>query len=253
MTDDTIITKIQKLLALANSPNEHEAQAAARKAVELMEKHRISDAEVEARTGTRNSEPITTDHAPLYKAGKEIRWKTVLGSAVAKSHGCQTWLRTWKGGGGFEQRIIGRASDVEAIRTLFDWLCLTAERLRARQHSPSYYVTEKKWRSDYIYGFASGVSVQIAAARAQAQAEAQARAARPHVRGEDGQVRDESQKTTTAAIVLINKHDEDVKAALDAMFPEKLKPKTYADVGRTSGYHRGVTDGQRIHLGKSLA
>jgi hypothetical protein len=238
-----IIAKIAKLLALADSANEHEARAAALAAARLMEKHRLDEATVAAASAAAGGptgpvEPITIEHKPLYVSGKEIRWKTTLGAAIARHHGCKAWLsrgygcfETADGGAAsFALKIIGRASDVERVRALFAWLCLTAERLRGQQRSPSWGVTERKWRADYVYGFACGVAESLSTAKAQARAEA---------------------PTMGAAMVLVDRRDAEVGAALAAHFP-RMKNVARAAIARTSAYHTGQRDGRNVHLGANI-
>ena len=55
MVDQNLLEKISKLLALASSPNEHEAALAAEKAAELLAKHNLSVADL----GQDKDEDIT--------------------------------------------------------------------------------------------------------------------------------------------------------------------------------------------------
>lgn len=56
--DNSIIEKIQKLLALANSPNEHEAKAATARANALLLKYNLSMQQVEGHQSTYVADPI---------------------------------------------------------------------------------------------------------------------------------------------------------------------------------------------------
>ena len=73
--------RIRKLLALADSPNEHEAAAAAEKAQELMLRHGIELATVAAST----HQPLKVDEHVA--SGKVDPWRGILASAVASSAG----------------------------------------------------------------------------------------------------------------------------------------------------------------------
>src|SRR5450755_3287434 len=73
--------RIRKLLALADSPNEYEAAAAAEKAQELMLRHGIELATVAART----HQPLKVDEHVV--SGKVDPWRRILASAVARSAG----------------------------------------------------------------------------------------------------------------------------------------------------------------------
>jgi Protein of unknown function (DUF2786) len=73
--------RIRKLLALADSPNENEAVAAAEKAQVLMLRYGIEMAAVAAAGGER----LAVDEHVL--DGKVDRWRRMLAAAVARSAG----------------------------------------------------------------------------------------------------------------------------------------------------------------------
>jgi len=82
---DNIKERIQKLLALSNSPNEHEAALALQKAQELLERYDLSMEEVFS---------FTVDNVHEYTAfsGKRIpAWITWLASVIAEVFGIQTY------------------------------------------------------------------------------------------------------------------------------------------------------------------
>ena len=73
--------RIRKLLALADSPNENEAAAAAEKAQALMLRYGIELATIAASSGER----LTVDEHVL--DGKVDPWRRMLAAAVAHSAG----------------------------------------------------------------------------------------------------------------------------------------------------------------------
>jgi len=89
---DTIVARIQKLLALAGSSNENEAALAAEKAQELMLKHNISMAILNAK-GNKNDiigvGEITIDE------NTRAQWKITLANTVAKSMGGKVIFTPW--------------------------------------------------------------------------------------------------------------------------------------------------------------
>lgn len=80
--DPAVIAKIQKLLALGSSPNEHEAALAISKAQALMEQHNLEMADItSAATAT---EHIGRGGAVVYShKGKPDAWRTMIVKAVA--------------------------------------------------------------------------------------------------------------------------------------------------------------------------
>jgi polyhydroxyalkanoate synthesis regulator phasin len=73
MKNQQIIDKIQKLLALANSSNEHESQAAARMAQTLLTKHNLTMTEIEKESSDYTSELVDTGRQRQDPAWKFIQ------------------------------------------------------------------------------------------------------------------------------------------------------------------------------------
>jgi hypothetical protein len=129
--DAKVVSRIHKLLALARDggATEHEANAAMQMAQEQMLKYNLSMATIEA-TGSGASEGRTKD-----KADKNLMypWKRELLRAIAAVNFVHVELldkRTKSGqyiGAGYE--LIGRVSNVVAVRTMFEYLLQTIERL----------------------------------------------------------------------------------------------------------------------------
>lgn len=83
---ERIIRKIKHCLALANSANEHEAAAAMRQARKLMQKYRISDADIQI----SDVHKTESDHGTARLPG----WARVLSGVVAKAFNCQAFTQT---------------------------------------------------------------------------------------------------------------------------------------------------------------
>lgn len=85
-----VIDKVRKLLALGQSPNEHEAALAVAKAQELLAQYdltmeSIGDLKADKRTSIRKAEAAT-----IATEGKTDGWKAELFEAVARSSDCHT-------------------------------------------------------------------------------------------------------------------------------------------------------------------
>ena len=122
-TDARIIERIQKLLALAASPNEHEAASAAAKAQALMLEHDLAMDQVETKVDKRVAGIGQTYHH-LRQRGKPGNWKIALYAAVAKTSDC------WVTVGSTSGSMIGRKIDIELAEYLFAYLVATLERLQ---------------------------------------------------------------------------------------------------------------------------
>ena len=81
-----VLDRVRKLLALATSPNVHEAAAAAAAAQALVERHRL-EGRLAAHAAVTGS---LTDgrEAPLDRARRLRRWKVALATGLADANGC---------------------------------------------------------------------------------------------------------------------------------------------------------------------
>jgi hypothetical protein len=124
MTNEQVVDKIRKLLALTASPNVGEAAAAAAAAQRLMEKHRIEHA-LDPASADEPIERWDGDRA-LHRARKLHRWRVELADALAQANDCRCYIyRTHDS----QIALVGRAGDVAAVRELFGWVCGEIDRL----------------------------------------------------------------------------------------------------------------------------
>lgn len=82
--DKKLIDKIKKLLALAESSNENEAQLAMLKAQELIVKHKLTMKDIESEEVAINVEKKITDFTYTSKT----KWKCLLAMTIANNFGC---------------------------------------------------------------------------------------------------------------------------------------------------------------------
>jgi hypothetical protein len=140
--------RIRKLLALADSPNENEAAAAAEKAQALMLRYGIELATIAAASGER----LEVDEHVV--GGKVDPWRRMLAAAVAGSAGGRV---VWAPDGGRSQGKIffyGPAGAVGGIVELYRYLdtqlvvisaTATAARRERRVHG-------RTWRNSFLLG-----------------------------------------------------------------------------------------------------
>lgn len=111
-----IIDRITKLLALATSPNEYEASAAAAKASELLTAHNLRLEDVK----TSNKLPdIPIEKKEIGSNSRKVHWKGGIANAIANANFCKMW---WMGG---RTVIAGRAHNVVIAQSLYDYLTKT--------------------------------------------------------------------------------------------------------------------------------
>lgn len=136
MTNESIINRVRKLLALAaegSGATEAEAALAAARAAEIMEEHGLRTAQLEAGGGL--GERRVDDQG---EGGAFYRWQPELMAAIAESCFCHCEIvhESVAHGVGYRQRsvrggfrLIGRESAVVSARVMFDYLNSTVWRL----------------------------------------------------------------------------------------------------------------------------
>ncbi len=210
MDRDKLLDRIKRLLRLAESSNVHEAASAAARAQELMSRHRIEAASLEA-----DSTAGIVDHrdAPL-EASKRLRpWKTHLADAIARANGCRIYLHTR--GNIRAVVLVGRSEDAELVRMLFAELVKRVEAM-TRKHG------EGRDRA-FCNAFRLGMVVTIGERLALANAEAKLRALDPGERRNDPDDDDGDDATTplgreasALAIARLDARDDAVDRFMDA-------------------------------------
>jgi len=211
--------RIRKLLALADSPNENEAAAAAEKAQALMLRYGIELAAVAASGGER----LAVDEHVV--DGRVDPWRRMLAAAVARSAGGEI---VWEPGHSRGQGKIffyGPSGTVGGIVELFRYLeaqlvvisaAATAARRQRRVHG-------RTWRNSFLLGAVGRIGQRLDARRAQT-AEA----------GENGR-----------ALVLVKTA---VDREIERRHPE-LESSGYRPSVARGAYEAGSRAGKQVDLG----
>ncbi|MEM9136899.1 MAG: SprT-like domain-containing protein [Cyanobacteria bacterium P01_F01_bin.42] len=140
----SLVGKIRKLLALAESPYEHEAQAAMLKAQQLMRSHEVSDHEIDrSQEGSELDGPILRE---LFVVGKRVPayWKRSLLMVLAKFYRCQYVECSGQGIG-----VYGHRTYMEITRHLFNYYVAVIEQIAA-QHRGQGTVYLNNFRSGMV-------------------------------------------------------------------------------------------------------
>jgi hypothetical protein len=183
MTTESIIAKIQKLLALAgNNPSANEAAAAAAMAQKLMLEHKLSMSAVEMSASA--GEPIVEYDVLADEGGRSPRqWKVNLLGAICNNNFCRSvyWSARFHVGEnkhlnrGHMSRgkmvIFGKRSDIDTVLYLYQWLVNEVERLakKAKQqikdeHGPNSYKEEvsiRSWTDSFRKGCVTTISTKM--------------------------------------------------------------------------------------------
>ena len=153
MNEEKIISKIEKLLALAgNNPYENEAKAAALKAQELMAKYHIDMERFESKTETKEiAEEIYLDN------GKHTmkKWKIGLAQIVSKNFRCKMYLLNSK-----DVVFYGYKEDAKIALQVFSFLFEVGNKFAVRLYN-EYKKAGRETKgvmNTYLQGFLAGIS-----------------------------------------------------------------------------------------------
>lgn len=159
------LARVRKLLALATSPNPHEAALAAARAQALIERHRL-EAWLEAEQREQDDpDPIVDARDEPLEVGRRLRtWKVVLASALAEVNGCLAYTATR----GRDEAIVlvGRGRDRAAVAELWGWLVRRIEWLSAT-HGPG---RSRQWHEAFRIGVVDAVAERLRQVGPQARA-----------------------------------------------------------------------------------
>ena len=149
MKYEEALRKAISCLKLARSTNPAEAALAAAKAQEIIDRYNLSVGDLQNGEGPKeNDEPIANTHDPLHHVCQvDTRWSVRLASCIAKKNACRVVFYTQASGSAIIQ-IIGRTSDVNAVRYLFGWMESEVRRLTKQECQGR----SRKYQVDFRYG-----------------------------------------------------------------------------------------------------
>src|SRR6476620_3388504 len=239
---DPILSKVRKLLALAEDPaaTEHEAELYTAKATQLIADYGIDRALLACADPA--SDPVrdrlVTLDAP-YAADK-----VDLLATIATRLRCASVRRTRHSDGAKELSVhlFGHASDLERTELLFTSLLLQSATALARTPVPPWE-HKAAFRRSWLAGFRMAVGRRLADAEARAESAA---ADRYRTAG------------TSTALVLADRKEQAV-SAMEATYPDHgtARPRSLSGSGRAEGWaagQRADLDGTRLGGGRrSLA
>jgi hypothetical protein len=215
---EQLIDRVEKLLALAGSPNVHEAAAAAARAQALISRHRLQ--------GLLDRDDSVIDDViedsreePLWEGRRLRKWMSVLATALAELNGCVAY--TWVQGKHRSIVVVGRKEDRRAVRALWTGLVPRIEWLSATGGQQAGE-KGKKYHDSFRIG-----AVQTIAGRLRAASDA------------------EHDQLQTASIVLVDVATARRDEAVQRFVRERLHLKKGRSIrmnhaawsqGRTAGY-----------------
>ena len=152
-----VLDRIAKLLALAESPNEHEAQAAMKAAQRLMLKYNIDEA-------ARPDRATSFRHLGV-PSGRISEAERILATILSEHFFVDAiWVPVWRaaeGRRGSVLEICGRVENLEIAEYVHSFLTLTAERLWT-EHKRECGIRKNEARRAFLAGVMSGFRSKLA-------------------------------------------------------------------------------------------
>jgi hypothetical protein len=245
MASEATLKKIRNLLDLAQgTKNLNEAAVAFATAQQLLLKHNLTQAQVEATTGFKEAdEAIVNSNDPLYVGQRVVLWKDYLANKLSELNSCKMYINTSyvpedprdrfsDNVKVISYRVVGRPSDVEMVRYFFNSIVTQIEYLSAAALKAGLG-RGKTFTNNFKHGAAEVVVRRLQEMNQSVRAE-------------------HSQAYGIAALVLVDQKAEAVeKWAEDHL---KLKPRkiTYQTAGDVQGYLAGRKAGEKVSLNKGM-
>lgn len=219
-----IIERIQKLLALSQSSNEHEATTALAKAQALLTEHHLSQAEIEARTKTTSSYVREE-----YRVSSYTIWRRDLLTVLTTSTFCQLVFRN----GDPSFSLVGEPVNIEAIKLLF---ALVEKQLQ--QFAQANYVVYRRsggqeptqrWKNAFYQGAIVVISRRLR---------------------EERQTVEATFQNSQALVVL---KEEQLSKAVTQFYPKARTLRSAArQIKAVDGYTAGQAAGKEVRLREEL-
>jgi hypothetical protein len=231
--DQKLIDKLQKLLALAGSDNEHEAQLAMSKAEDLMREHNLSVADVALNgSGAHVQSQKVYGHTATY-----AKWEGSLGWTVAKTfNGQAIRISRGKDEGWFFTFVAGR-TDLVIIVDLYERLRETIKRM-TKQYMAQHKGHQRRslLQNSYRLGLLNTIVTRLK-------------------RFKENTAPDGIQKNAfglTGKELMVVK-ERAVEQRVVQLFPDLTMARTRVSRVLLSAYEQGQADGHNVSLHQSVA
>jgi Protein of unknown function (DUF2786) len=252
---NSVIEKIKKLRALSRKAGTPaEAEAAAAIADKLLQEYGLAEAQLQA-SGDKPAETID-EHTFTTFAARAPTWQRILASGLIRHYDCASyliWLYRSPEGIPFDrpclsQRIIGRPSDIEAARYMFNWLVVEIERLAQLNAGQG-----RSWLDSFRRGAVQGVLSKLYESKKAAREEVAAKARVAEA------INPDVAKTTSTGLAIYDRRKEEAKAKLYELHPDIKKQEkrsrggtAWRSASNYDGFRQGREAGGNIHVGASL-
>jgi hypothetical protein len=215
-----IIDKIKKLLALADSCNEHEAALAAAHAQRLLAAHNLAMADI-----TSSNRPEKADRVETNVARSLPKWIRHLSAGVSSAFDCQAIHHPATG----KMTFIGIGADVQVAAYTFTYLDRTVRKLCAaylKQHAGILIAGRQRelMRNSYYLGAVATISRQL---------------------------QDQKRQTPVSPGDLVPAKEGLIRKAMNEMGAIRQMHSRRSYINATA-YNQGRTDGQQVSIHKGV-
>jgi hypothetical protein len=166
--EDRIIDRVRKLLALAESSNQHEAELAASTAQRLILKFNI-----DLKSRPRPTDAYAHAHVGVPTGRVQVHQRTLASLLIEHFFVRGIWVTTYQpleGKKGTVLEICGRPENVQMAEFVHDFVLRTVERLW-KEHKKAHGIRSNRDRRSFMAGAVSGFSAKLREKRAEAQRE----------------------------------------------------------------------------------
>ena len=220
MKTHPIIEKIRKLLALANSCNEHEAALAASHAQRLLSEHNLAMADIESHYKPQSADKVETTVSKTLP-----KWVRHLSAGVCTAFDCQAIHHPATG----KMTFIGVGADVQVAAYTFSYLDKTVRKLCSsymkHNHNDSVPSRHREMtRQSYYLGAVSTII---------------------------GRLRKQKVQTPITPGALVPVKEGLINKAMADIGPTRIVRSRRSYVN-SHAYNKGQQDGQQIEINKGL-
>jgi len=218
----SVISKIQKLLALSKSSSSAEAATAAAIANKMIDEYRIS--EIDLAVDSNESDPLIEDDGFIYETGRVIPWKKSLVGVLCHHYGVAHFNDNDYPNGRLVSRfkLLGRKSDIAITRYMFAWLLSECQRLADGEAKGKGRI----FVASYCQGFVAGIKAQLAKSRDEAKLLA-----------------------SSQAMIKLDSRLEESRAFMYSKYNLRNTKGSSASQIDPNAYYSGKSRGDSIHLG----
>jgi hypothetical protein len=212
-----IVERIQKLLALSQSSNEHEAALALAKAQALLAEHNLSVAQVQARSGAK---PVYLKE--VVNLNSHENWRRELLARIARQNFCRTVLLRHT-----SMAIIGELVNTQAVQAMYASVVPQLEKLASAWYQVYRYqggdVPARTWKNNFFLGAVVTIGERLV----------------------EEQRAFEAASNACRSLVVVK--DRDLREAVQGFYPH-LRTSNFRYTPAPDGYARGVEAGQQVRF-----